>query len=189
MLMRVAVYLGSHDGTLPAFCETAYALGRTLAQKGIGVVYGGANVGTMAALAEGVKSASGECIGVFPEGFKGRPDVARTGRDIRQDGLSQFIVVKDFAERKQTMEDLSDCCVALPGSWGTMDELFAYATSTQLGFNGGKGVYVLNVNGYYDSLAELIENMYRYGFVDDSARHLIRVCNSIDELLSYMGVL
>lgn len=184
--MRIAVYLGSHDGHDPIFCENAFELGRRLAQQGIGIVYGGANVGTMGALARGAASEGGECIGVFPEGFKGRPDVAATGRNIRQNGLTDFVIVKNFAERKQMMEDLSDCCVALPGSWGTMDELFTYATSTQLNFNGGKRLFVLNTEGFYDGLKALIANMFSKGFIDDSAVGLITFCDTIDELLSLL---
>ena len=181
--MKIAVYLGSHEGKDPVYCKSAYELGRRLAMKGIGIVYGGARVGTMGALARGAASAGGECIGVYPKGFKGRPDVARQGLEIKQEGLSRFIEVEGFPQRKQLMEDLSDCCVALPGSWGTMDELFAYTTSTQLEFNGGKKLFVLNINGFYDDLKHQIRKMYEEGFIDESAVDLIRFCDSIDELM------
>ena len=181
--MKIAVYLGSHDGFDPIYCETAFELGRKLALKGVGVVYGGASVGTMGALARGVEAGGGECIGVYPEGFQGRPDIKEKGLEIRQDGLSRFIIVKDFAERKQTMEDLSDCCVALPGSWGTMDELFTYTTSTQLGFNGGKKLFVLNTKGFYDDLKRLLDTMLREGFIEEYSRDLIHFCDTVDELL------
>lgn len=181
--MRVAVYLGSHDGNKPVYRDSAYEFGRRLAQEGIGVVYGGANIGTMGALAQGVASAGGECIGVYPEGFKGRPDVVAKGLEIRQQGLTDFVIVKDFAERKQKMEDMSDCCVALPGSWGTMDELFAYTTSSQLQFNGGKKIFILNVNGFYDNLKAQLEKMGEEGFVEGYSLDLIRFCNSVEELV------
>lgn len=181
--MKIAIYLGSHDGNDPIYCRTAYELGRTLAQKGIGIVYGGANVGTMGSLARGAADAHGECIGVFPEGFKGRPVVAATGQNIRQEGLTDFLVVKNFAERKQVMEDMSDCCLALPGSWGTMDELFTYATSSQLLFNGGKRIFILNTKGFYDPLKAQIGRMYDEGFIDASARNLFIFCETIDDLI------
>ena len=181
--MKIAVYLGSHDGNNPIYCESAYELGRRLALKGIGIVYGGAKVGTMGALASGAAAEGGECIGVYPKGFKGRPVVARQGIEIKQEGLSQFIEVEGFPQRKQLMEDISDCCLALPGSWGTMDEMFAYTTSTQLGFNGGKRIFVLNINGFYDHLKAQILKMHEEGFIDEDATSLITFCNSIDELM------
>lgn len=184
--MRVAVYLGSHEGRRPVYCETAFELGKKLAEKGIGIIYGGARVGTMGALAKGALSCGGECIGVYPEGFKGRPVVAAKRIEVRQEGLTELIYVKDFAERKQLMEDMSDCCVALPGSWGTMDELFAYTTSTQLGFNGGKRLFVLNVDGYYDDLRRLFQKMYDEGFVDGENQKLIRFCDTVDELIAQL---
>lgn len=182
--MRAAVYLGSHCGNSPVYCESAFELGRKLALKGIGVIYGGTNVGTMGALYRGVASAGGECIGIFPEGFKGRPALVHEGAQIMQEGLTQMISAKDFPERKRMMEDMSDCCIALPGSWGTMDELFAYATSTQLQMNGGKRVFVLNTCGYYDDLKAQLSKMDREGFIDADARNLIRFCDTLDELIS-----
>lgn len=181
--MRVAVYLGSHEGKKPVYCETAFELGRRLAREGYGVVYGGASVGTMGALAKGVISEKGECIGIYPNGFMGSPRIAQKRLEIRQDGLSNMIYVKDFAERKKLMEEMSDCCVALPGSWGTMDELFAYAISSQLGFNGGKPLFILNVDGYYEYLKCLIGKMVEEGFVDEINSNLIVFCDNVDEFI------
>lgn len=185
--MKIAVYLGSHRGNDPVYCETAYELGLRLARKGIGVVYGGARVGTMGELARGVADGGGECIGVYPKGFRGRPAVAREGIEVKQEGLTDFIEVDGFPQRKQMMEDLSDCCVALPGSWGTLDELFAYTTSTQLEFNGGKRLFVLNIKGFYDDLKRQILKMNEEGFIDAGALGLITFCDSVDELLSKLG--
>ena len=187
--MRISVYLGSHAGKNPIYMQTARELGRRLAEEGIGVVYGGANVGTMGALADGVKEAGGECIGVYPEGFKGRPDVAARGERIREEGISQMIITKNFAERKQKMEDLSDCCVALAGSWGTLDELFTYTTNSQLRFNGGKPIFVLNTEGYYNTLEALLAHMYEEGFIDDYARGLIQFVKTPEELIGQLRIL
>lgn len=180
--MRAAVYLGSHAGKSPIYMETAYELGARLAKAGIGLVYGGASIGCMEALSEGVASEGGECIGVFPQGFKGKPDVAAAGIDIRRAKLTRDIVVKDFPERKKMMESLSNFCIALPGSWGTMDELFAYGTSTQLGFNGGKPIFVLNLNGYYDPLRQQILKMYEEGFIDDWSLNMFCFVPTLDAL-------
>ena len=181
--MRAAIYLGSHEGARPVYMQNAYELGRRLALEGIGVVYGGASIGTMGALSSGVASAGGECIGVFPEGFKGRPDVAEAGIDIRGSRLTQDIIVPDFATRKAEMERLSDLCIALPGSWGTLDELFTYATSTQLQFNGGKPLFVLNTDGYYDGLVQLVQKMYAEGFIEECTLSLLCFVPTVEELV------
>ena len=181
--MRIAVYLGSSRGRDPKYMEAAQETGRRLAQSGIGVVFGGAGVGTMKALSDGVAQAGGECIGVFPRGFKGKPEVAASGVNIHDCPVTREILVKDFAERKATMGELSDCCVALPGSWGTLDELFTYATETQLGFNGGKPLFVLNLDGYYDSLVSMVEKMYVEGFIYESSYHLLTFVPTVDALI------
>ena len=187
--MKTAVYLGSHEGNDPIYMGTAYELGFRLAQEGIGVIYGGASIGTMGALAQGVADAEGECTGVFPEGFKGRPDVEAAGIDIRKSRLTEDIIVRDFSERKAVMERLSDCCIALPGSWGTLDELFTYATNTQLRFNGGKPLFVLNLEGYYDPLVTMVEKMLQEGFIDESSRNLLQFLPSVDAIVGALRVL
>ena len=184
--MRIAVYLGSSPGKNPKYMETARELGRSLARRGIGVVFGGAGVGTMKALSEGVAEAGGECIGVFPQGFKGKPEVAAAGIDIRRCAITKEIIVKDFAERKATMGNLSDCCVALPGSWGTLDELFTYATESQLGFNGGKRIFVLNLDGYYDNIVAMVDKMLSEGFISECSYHLLTFVPTVEALLSML---
>ena len=181
--MRIAVYLGSSPGKDPKYMETARELGRSLAQSGIGVVFGGAGVGTMRALADGVAEAGGECIGVFPQGFKGKPEIAAAGIDIHRCPVTKEILVKDFAERKATMGELSDCCVALPGSWGTLDELFTYATESQLGFNGGKRIFVLNLDGYYDNIVAMVDKMFAEGFISESSYHLLTFVPTVEALM------
>ena len=181
--MRISVYLGSSPGKDPKYMATARQAGRRFAESGIGVVFGGAGVGTMRALAEGVAEAGGECIGVFPRGFKGKPEVAAKGIDIHSCPVTEEILVADFAERKQKMGELGDCCVALPGSWGTLDELFTYATESQLGFNGGKKIYVLNLDGYYDNIVAMVDKMYAEGFISDLSRGLLTFVPTVDALL------
>ena len=141
----VSVYLGSHEGTDASFCENAFALGARLAQTGYRLVYGGSNVGTMKALADGCLSEKGIAYGVFPRGFHGYPEDTwhRKGNLLRED-LSEVFFTADLPERKRLMETLSDTCIALPGSWGTLDELFCYAANSKLRFNGGKPLFVFN---------------------------------------------
>lgn len=183
-MKNVSVFLGSHSGNNPKFPQTAFDFGRALALAGHTLIYGGSNVGTMRFLAEGCIQSGGKCIGVFPSGFKGKPEVAATGIDIERKDLFKMYFTSDFAERKKKMSALSDCCVALPGSWGTLDELFTYVTDTELGFNGGKPIFVLNLDGYYNPLRKMIDNMYDNGFIMEYSRHTITFCDTLDELMS-----
>lgn len=188
-MKSISVYLGAHPGNNPVFCGTAHELGRRLALDGWRLIYGGANVGTMKALADGCLEAGGSCVGVFPSGFKGKPEYAENGIDVVRHSLTEMIYCADFSERKAKMEELGDCCVALPGSWGTMDELFTYATNSELKFNGGKRIFVLNLNGYYEPLKQLVANMHANGFILDHGLKLFTFCNSIDELMSEINSL
>ena len=183
----VAVYLGSHEGNDPSFMRVAREFGRYLARGGYRLIYGGASVGTMGALANGCMEEGGECIGVFPVGFKGKPEIAAEGGEVAKKDLSRVIECANFKERKQIMEDESDCCVALPGSWGTLDELFTYASNSELKFNGGKKLFVLNSDGYFNPLKEMISNMYRNGFIQEYSTHLITFCDNLDELMGCLA--
>lgn len=173
--MTAAVYLGSSDGRSPKYRENAYRLGRLLAEAGIAVVYGGAGVGTMKALAEGVLDAGGSLTGVMPKGFKGRSNYAAQGIDVRLNvpGV-HFIETSDMGSRIATMERLSDVCIILPGSHGTMHEFFSYFTGIELG-NFERRMAILNTDGYYDSLLEQLNKMREEGFSpeEDSSRLIV----------------
>lgn len=183
MFKSVTVYLGSSSGNNPCFAEAARELGKELAKSGISVVYGGACVGTMKALADGVLSEGGSITGVFPKGFKGKWENSSRGIEVHSSCDTTSIEVEDMSERKRVMEELGECCVALPGSYGTMDELFQYVIKLQLGFTR-KPVFVLNLNGYYDPLKALILNMYNNGFIGERDLNIIGFCDSVEELLS-----
>lgn len=170
----VAVYLGSKTGNSPVFVESATALGKALAENGIAIVYGGTNVGTMNALANGAISAKGKITGVIPEKF--------AGRSIGHDKISQLILSKDLKERKSIMEKMSGAAIILPGSYGTMDELFEYATNNQLE-NLGRPIFLLNTEGFYNPLVEQLENMVKYGFLPPELFSMIRVCSNIGEII------
>lgn len=178
----ISVYLGSRPGADASFCEKAFALGERLAREGYRLVYGGSDVGTMKALADGCLSANGTIYGVFPLGFRGYPEAAwhKKGNLLR-DGLTEVFYTEDLPERKRLMETLSDACIALPGSLGTLDELFCYAVNSKLGFNGGKPLFVLNLNGYYDPLREQIARMQKNGFIDHSP---LTFCSTLDDLFA-----
>lgn len=163
MIKSVAVYLGSASPS-PEYAEFAASFGRELARRGVRVVYGGADVGTMKDLADGVLSERGEIAGVFPKGFRGKREVAATHRDILRKDLTEVVEVADLNERRDVMCAMSDCCVVLPGGFGSMDELFCHAVGNEVGSHD-KTAYVLNVNGYYDGLEMQVKTMREKGFL------------------------
>lgn len=176
-ISRVAVYLGSKMGNSPQFVESACELGRTLAQNGIGIVYGGTNVGTMNALANGAMSAGGNVTGVIPEIF--------VNKSFTYDNLSKLIVTKDIKERKQIMEELSEAAIIMPGGYGTMDELFEYAVNNQLG-ELDRPILVFNHNGFYTPLLDLLNNMEKTGFLPSKLKKMFVFCDSIEEMLKQL---
>ena len=183
-MKNIAVYLGSRPGNDPKYCATAEEFGRRLAEAGLTLIYGGSAVGTMGALADGCMKAGGHCIGVFPKGFKGKPEIAAAGIKVFRNDLSETVITENFKERKQKMEDLSDCCVALPGSWGTLDELFTYATNSELKFNGGKKIFLLNLDGYFNPIKDMIRKMFEEGFILEYSTRLFTFCDTLDELMA-----
>lgn len=187
MSIKAAVYLGSNPGNDPKYVRNARKLGRLLAAEGIEVIYGGARVGTMGAMSEGVMEAGGKITGVFPKGFKGRKTYASHGLDVRQKGEGYgnytYLEAGTFDERIRTMEQMADFCIILPGSYGTMHEFFSFFEGNELDrFN--KPVAILNVDGYYDPLLQLIRNMTDAAFTGGEDLDLIIVAASPEELLA-----
>ncbi len=184
--MKVSVYLGSALECLPEYKTLAYELGRQLAENGHTVVYGGADVGTMKNLADGAQDAGGEITGVFPRQFKGTAEVVRSGVKVVRDGLTEMIWVADFAERKKVMEQLSDCCIILPGSFGTLDEMFTYACNHAIGEHD-KTVYVLNHNGFYDPMKDLFKNIAAAHFLKPETVSIVQFCDTIDDFIKKLS--
>jgi uncharacterized protein (TIGR00730 family) len=172
--MRVCVYAGSNPGRDPAYAEAARELARVLARRGIGVVYGGGRVGLMGVLADSTLAAGGEVIGVIPQDLM--------DREIGHAGLTELRVVGSMHERKALMAELSDGFVALPGGVGTLEELIEIYTWSQLGIHD-KPMGVLNVSGYYDALAALLDHAVREGFLREQHRAALHVASTPDELL------
>ena len=162
-MKNIAVYLGSAPSCKDIYKGLAYELGFRLAKAGHTLVYGGAAVGTMGALADGARDAGGEVIGVFPKGFRGTKEVRESGLEVVQHGLSKFIETADFAERKQMMEDLSDGCIVLPGSFGTLDELFTYACNRAIDVHT-KPILVFNFDQGKLSIQKLQVLLHQFGF-------------------------
>ena len=181
-MKSVAVYLGSAPGCKDIYRGLAYELGFRIAKAGLTLVYGGAAVGTMGALANGATEAGGKVVGVFPRGFLGTQEVRESGLEVVQHGLSEFIETADFAERKQVMEDLSDGCIVLPGSFGTLDELFTYACNRAIDRHT-KPILVFNFEGYYDPLKQLLANMQEAGFMKPVMADAVTFCDTIEEIV------
>lgn len=177
IMKRISVFCGSSFGTNPIFEEYAYKLGQVLAQNGIGLVYGGANVGLMGAVANGTLEAGGEVIGVLPHFLQ--------QKEIAHPSLTELILVESMHERKTKMNDLCDGVIALPGGFGTLEEFFEMLTWAQLGLHK-KPVAILNVNGFYDALIAFIYNMVDNGFLKQINRDMLIVSSDIDELLHLM---
>jgi hypothetical protein len=190
--MKVAVYLGSRPGCSPDFCENARETGRLFAQNGIEVVYGGAKVGSMGALFEGVREGNGKVIGVFPKNFKGRKEYAKKGLEIFQDGEGyegyKVIESADLDERIRIIEGLVDVCVLLPGSYGSMHEFFSFFEGKVLG-TINKPLAILNLNGYYNALLELIKTMQDAGFSNSGDLQSLIVADNPADLVSAIAAL
>jgi len=161
---RVCVYCSSSDDVDALYFDAARALGRLLAQRSIGVVFGGGRVGLMGALANGALESGGEVLGVIPKRLM--------ELELGQQGLTRLDIVSGMHERKQRMADLSDAFIALPGGVGTLEELFEAVTWSQLNFHV-KPVGLLNVAGYYDHLLAFFETAIQQSFVRPIHRNLL----------------
>ena len=175
---RIAVYCGSATPDDPRYIELAREVGAALAERGIGVVYGGGKAGLMGALASSALEAGGEVIGVIPQALV---DMEVANRDC-----TELHVVNTMHERKQAFTDLSDGFVTLPGGVGTMDELWEAVSWAQLGYHA-KPVGLLNALGYYDGLVAFNRQMAETGFVREAHRGIIIVSETIGELLGKMA--
>lgn len=175
--MKICVYLGSSSGNAPVYAQTAHEFGKLLAENGDGLVYGGGHVGLMGIVADAVIANGGEAEGVITEYL--------VDKEVGHHNLTALHVVKSMHERKAMMMELADAFVALPGGWGTMEELFEVLTWQQLGLHT-KPVAILNINEFYTPLIEQLHRFVEEGFVgakhldtliieDDSARLIARL--------------
>jgi hypothetical protein len=164
----VAVFCGSRLGRQSVHAEEARLLGHLLAAHNLKLIYGGANVGLMATIANAVLEKGGAAIGVIPRFF--------VSHEIAHPNLTALILVDSMHERKQRMFDLADAIIALPGGFGTLDELFELITWTQIGLHS-KPIAILNTAGYYDSLLAFIDQMVEEGFVRPEHRQALLIAN------------
>lgn len=175
---RLAVYCGSATPADPRYVELARQVGETLAQRGIGVVYGGGRLGLMGAVASGALAAGGEVIGVIPE--------ALVSAEVANPDCAELHVVKGMHERKLAFTELSDGFLTIPGGVGTMDELWEAVSWAQLGYHA-KPVGLLNAFGFFDHLLAFNRHMAEVGFVRPAHQGIILAEHELDLLLDRMA--
>lgn len=173
-IKNIAVYCGSSPGLDPYYMTAAYELGEYLGSNQIGLVYGGASVGLMGAVANGCLSKNGSVTGVLPKFLK--------KKEIEHAGLGQLILVESMHERKLKMFDLSDAFVVLPGGLGTMEEFFEVITWSQLGLHQ-KPIIIFNWLGFYKPLLALMQNMVASGFLKKENAALVQILETSKDLL------
>jgi len=176
-MKAIVVFCGSSAGNNGNYITQATRLGQMLAQKNIDLVYGGAKVGLMGAIADSVLNEGGKAIGVLPRFLQ--------SKEIAHDQLTELILVESMHERKTRMHDMSDGVIALPGGFGTMEELFEMLTWSQLGLHE-KPIGILNIDGFYDALISLLDNMVEKGLLKQKNLEMLLIDDTIDSLLSQM---
>ena len=176
-MKSICVYCGSNAGSKPAYTERAIALGDRIAKEGLRLVYGGGNVGLMGIVADAVLAAGGEVVGVIPEQL--------VGWEVAHKGVTRLEVVANMHERKKRMFDLSDAFVALPGGFGTLDEMFEMLTWRQLGI-GDKPCAFLDVDGFYAPLMGMIDRMVEERFLHPEQRNDLWHGDDLDAMVAWM---
>jgi len=174
----VCVYCGSSPGNRPEYAEGAHLLGRTLAERGLALVYGGGKVGLMGTVANAVLEHGGTVIGIIPE--------ALMQKEVGHRGLTELHVVRNMHERKQMMADRSDAFIAMPGGVGTFEELFETFTWLQLGYHD-KPVGLLNVGGFYDGMLGFLGHAVQEGFLKPMHADLLHVADLPGTLLDQLA--
>jgi uncharacterized protein (TIGR00730 family) len=176
---RICVFCGSSTGNDDAFREAAVALGRALAEREIELVYGGGKIGLMGIVADAVLAAGGKVIGVIPDKLQ--------ALEVGHDGLTELFVVESMHARKAMMAQLSDAFIAMPGGWGTLEEVFEVTTWTQLNYHK-KPVCLFNVAGYYDGLLAFVRHAVESGFIREIHQDLLAAATTPDEILHRLSV-
>jgi len=170
---NIAIFCGSAEGNNPIYAQQAREFGLRMAEKGLTLYYGGGCIGLMWAAAEAVMQQGGTVIGVAPDFF--------TRNHVLAENITKMIYVKTMSERKQLLEYEADAFVALPGGYGTMDELFEILTDSQLGMHS-KPIVLFNQNGFYDHLVAQLDRFSEEGFLRPFHKNLLLVANTLDEL-------
>ncbi len=176
MNKNICVYCSSSNYLSDEFYKVAYDLGERIAKNGDTLVYGGSTCGCMGKVAEGVINNNGKVVGIIPK--------AIMEHGISNHRASEIIISEDMNDRKQMMEEKADIFIALPGSFGTMDEIFQVIVTKQLSYHK-KGIIFIDVDNYYKPLFEMFENFYKYGFAREFNRELYFIAKSPEEAINY----
>ncbi len=172
-IRSLAVFCGSHPGKNPSFAKQVLELGALLAQKDIGLIYGGGNIGLMGLLADAVMKHGGKVTGIIPR--------LLVSRERQHENITELIVAADMHERKKTIYEKCDAALALPGGYGTLDELFEMLTWNQLSIHDKK-IFILNTDGFYDNLIAHIKKMESEKFLYDPFENRITVASDVESL-------
>lgn len=175
VVRNVCVFCGSSLGTRPIYAQVAQQLGAALADAGVGIVYGGARVGLMGVVADSARQKGGQVVGILPDFL--------ADKEIRHEGLTELLIVGSMHQRKAIMAERADAFVALPGGFGTFEEIFEMLTWTQLGVHG-KPCGLLNVEGYFDSFRAQLDRAMLDGFLRKEHREMVIVENTVEPLLA-----
>jgi uncharacterized protein (TIGR00730 family) len=176
---NIAVFCASSEGADPIYCAAAAELGRALARRSVGIVYGGARVGLMGAVADGALAEGGCVIGVIPDLFM--------GTEVAHDGLTELHITDTMHTRKRLMGERADAFIALPGGFGTFEELFEVLAWQTLKIHN-KPVLVLNTNDFYAPLLEFLDHCVGQGMMTQQKREILLVADTVDEALRLLGV-
>jgi uncharacterized protein (TIGR00730 family) len=173
-MKNILIYCGSSYGNNEIYIQTAQKVGETLAKQNLRLVYGGGSAGLMGTTADAVLANGGEVVGIIPSFME--------AWEVQHKNLTETIVVESMHVRKQLMADRADAIIALPGGWGTLDELFEILTWRQIGLHS-MPIGLLNTNGFYDDLLKMLDKMAAEGFVREANTKFLIIDNDIDSLL------
>ena len=176
-MKRLCVFCGSKTGNRAVYADAARQLGDLLAQRGIGLVFGGGHIGLMGVLADTMLARGGQVVGVIPR--------ALVDRELAHPAVTEMHIVESMHQRKAVMADLADAFAALPGGYGTGDELFEILTLAQLGIHA-KPIALLNTAGFFDPLLAWLDHTVREGFLKERHRQLLRVADEPEGLLDQL---
>jgi uncharacterized protein (TIGR00730 family) len=176
-IQSIAVFCGSKTGNNPLFIQQAETLGKLMAANNITLIYGGANVGIMGAIADAAMSNGGQVIGIIPK--------VLVDWERKHEKITELIITEDMHDRKKIIYNRCDAVIILPGGFGTLDELFETITWNQLSIHE-KHVFILNAGGFYTHLIRHIEQMKEENFLYAEAEKRITVLNNPEELLTYL---
>jgi uncharacterized protein (TIGR00730 family) len=174
--MNICVYCGSSDGTDTSILDAAQDFGEHIAKNHCRLIYGGSSLGVMGTVANAVMNTDGEVTGVIPKGL--------FQKEVAHQGITELITVEDMHERKSTMANLADAFVALPGGFGTLEELFEIITWNQIGIFS-KPVVMYNINGFFNSLITMIDQGVTAGFIKPENRNIVKIAETAEECLRF----